>query len=170
MGRRQRAEVREGGPPLGNLSEEVAALEDHQHLAATIIYLRAEMRAIALDLRGHSVEQEYNIVELREELATVTGELKRKFAPTGSRKVIARCGRRTFKVHSVGIEGVDLLPPLWRTVCGPRLAGWTFTGHFDAEQFPPDALCKKCFVQKPHENVGTRSSSSSSSSWPSQSE
>jgi len=76
---------------------------------------------------------------------------------------VSQAGKKHIKVHRVALDGMDLLPQLWRTSCGVKFGLWAFLRHASVEAFPPDARCANCFDRSSAGSpVGSNSSSDSS--------
>jgi len=120
--------------PLTNLPAEVRALEEQQSVMATLLRLQEEVTQLGADVRGQAEEQ-----------AALAATFRTRFGPDSRHKFIVNGDRKRVKVHRVAVDGLDMLPQLWRTSCGVRFGLWRFTRHASVQDFPVDARCARCF-------------------------
>ena len=127
--------------PLTNLPAEVAALEEQEDLRNKIGVLSGELAS----MQGRIAENEDRA---RADLAAAIAALTEKCAPAAQKMVVAKLSGRKRKVHHAAACEAEANPSEWRTLCGLAFAGWRFTRHASVESFPPDSICKNCFVQE----------------------
>ena len=108
--------------PLDRLPAEVAALEEQRDLLKVVGSMQEGLRDLSSRLQSHTADADGREQALKRELASTLGRLQAKFAPSVQNHIIARCGRRRYKVHVAGAGGVELPPSLWRTKCGVKFA------------------------------------------------
>ena len=84
----------------------------------------------------------------KEDLAAAVATLTARCAPTAQKMIIAKLSGRKRKVHHAAACEAEANPSEWRTLCGLAFAGWRFSRHASVESFPPDSICKNCFVQE----------------------
>lgn len=108
--------------PLGNLPEEVKALEEKRGLLAELETLQAEVCGIdtlVMEQQGHADR--------------VVRELFATFGAADSRPDIDHSNLKRFKIHWAAING-------WRTRCGVKFGRLGFTRHATKDGFPHDAF------------------------------
>ena len=140
--------------PLEHLPAEVTALEEQDDLRAKIDGLAGELTR----MKGSVTAAEDRA---KEDLAAAVAALTAKCSPSAQKDIIAKLSGRKRKVHHAAACEAEANPSEWRTLCGLAYAGWRFSRHMSAETFPPDALCKNCFVQEAPAAVDSSSDRSS---------
>ena len=120
--------------PLTNLPAEIRALEEQRSIMDTLLKLQAEVARLGANVQGQAQEQ-----------AALAADFKTRFGPDEKHRFVVNGDGRRVKVHQVAVDGLEVLPQLWRTNCGVRFGLWRFTRHATLVGFPPDARCAKCF-------------------------
>ena len=84
----------------------------------------------------------------KKDLAAAVAALTARCAPSAQKMIVAKVSGRKRKVHHAAACEAAANPSEWRTLCGLAFAGWHFSRHASVEPFPPDSICKNCFVQE----------------------
>ena len=111
--------------PLDAIPDEVKALEDKKTALLALTRLQATVQAVDDKVEGRQAE-----------LAQLVKEACARFGPTVAKPFVTKGGRRSFKLHEAAVDGVEVLPALWRTKCGIRFANWSFTRRSSPQGFP----------------------------------
>jgi hypothetical protein len=138
--------------PLDNLPAEVKALEEKKSLLGALEKLQADVLSIDNKVDGQ-----------KQEVDRLAAELFKKFGPVADKPFIANGSKKRFKLHWAAVDGVEMLPQLWKTHCGVKFGSWNFTRHVTKDNFPIDTWCTKCFGRSgPAPQVECPTSNSSS--------